>query len=99
MPQTRTDIFNKSLEIQQSQSQQPNMLLSSAHGCCADLLALYDVNGQIGAIEDLIAQGADMQVVLRLMCLASIITGGIKAKTLENLKREVLQVCQFMGVH
>ena len=33
-----------------------------------------------------------MQTVLRLLCLASILTGGIKVKTLENLKREILQV-------
>lgn len=39
----------------------------------------------------MIAQGADMQVVLRLLCLASILGGGIKAKALENLKREFLQ--------
>ena len=58
----------------------------------ADLLALYDVNTQIAAIEDMIAQGADMRTVLRLLCLASIVLGGVKAKTLENMKREVLQV-------
>lgn len=57
-----------------------------------DLLASYEVSGQITAIEDLIAQGADMEVVLRLLCLASITAGGIKGKTLENLKREILQV-------
>ncbi|KAI0095231.1 Sec1-like protein [Irpex rosettiformis] len=73
VPHTRTDIFNKALEIQQN------------------LLASYDVNGQVAAIEELVAQGADMQIVLRLLCLASILTGGIKAKTLENLKREILQ--------
>jgi len=73
VPHTRTDIFNKSLEIQQN------------------LLASYDVNGQISAIEELIAQEADMQTVLRLLCLASIVTGGIKTKTLENIKREILQ--------
>ncbi|KAJ3559761.1 hypothetical protein NM688_g132 [Phlebia brevispora] len=61
VPQTRTDVFNKSLEIQQN------------------LLASYNVNDQITAIEDLIAQGAEMQIVLRLLCLASIITGGIKS--------------------
>jgi len=33
-----------------------------------------------------------MQLVLRLLCLASIVTGGIKTKTLESLKREILQV-------
>ncbi|TCD62501.1 hypothetical protein EIP91_006797 [Steccherinum ochraceum] len=73
VPHTRTEEFNKSLEIQQN------------------LLASYDVNNQISAIEDLISQGADMQVVIRLLCLASITTGGIKAKTLENIKRELLQ--------
>ncbi|TFK41895.1 Sec1-like protein [Crucibulum laeve] len=70
---TRTDIFNKSLEVQQN------------------LLASYEVSAQITAIEELIAQGADMEIVVRLLCLASITSGGIKAKTLENLKREVLQ--------
>ncbi|THH33141.1 hypothetical protein EUX98_g1037 [Antrodiella citrinella] len=73
VPQTRTEEFNKSLEIQQN------------------LLASYDVNNQISAIEDLISQGADMQVVVRLLCLASITAGGIKGKTLENIKRELLQ--------
>ncbi|KDQ63188.1 hypothetical protein JAAARDRAFT_29201 [Jaapia argillacea MUCL 33604] len=73
VPQTRTEEFNKSLEIQQN------------------LLASYDVNGQITAIEDMIARGADMQIVLRLLCLASITTGGIKSKSLENIKREFLQ--------
>ncbi|KAA1467771.1 Sec1-like protein [Dentipellis sp. KUC8613] len=73
VPYTRSDIFNKSLEIQQN------------------LLASYDITGQITAIEDLLAQGADMQLVIRLLCLASITAGGIKAKTLENIKRELLQ--------
>lgn len=73
VPHTRTDIFNKSLEIQQN------------------LLASYDINGQISAIEELVAQEADMQTVLRLLCLASIVAGGVKAKALENLKREILQ--------
>ncbi|KAH9949388.1 Sec1-like protein [Amylocystis lapponica] len=73
VPLTRTDQFNKSLEIQQN------------------LLALYDMSAQVAAIEEMIAQGADMQVVVRLLCLASIIAGGIKAKNLENIKREILQ--------
>ncbi|KAH6916679.1 ATP binding protein [Coprinopsis sp. MPI-PUGE-AT-0042] len=73
LPFTRTDIFNKSLEIQQN------------------LLASYETTAQISSIEDLIAQGADMQLVVRLLCLASITTGGIKGKTLDNLKREILQ--------
>jgi len=51
------------------------------------------------AIEELIAQGADMQVVLRLLCLASLTAGGIKAKNLESLKREILQVCLPWAFH
>ncbi|KAF8963846.1 ATP binding protein [Flammula alnicola] len=73
VPLTRTDIFNKSLEIQQN------------------LLASYEVTAQLNAIEDLIAQGAEMQIVLRLLCLASLTAGGVKAKNLENIKREILQ--------
>ncbi|KAK0208669.1 Sec1-like protein [Desarmillaria ectypa] len=73
VPITRTDHFNKSLEIQQ------------------DLLASYKVSEQISAIEELIAQGAEIELVIRLLCLASITAGGIKAKTLENIKREILQ--------
>ncbi|EEB91605.1 hypothetical protein MPER_10010, partial [Moniliophthora perniciosa FA553] len=73
VPLTRTEEFNKSLEIQQN------------------LLASYNVSEQLSAIEDLIARGADMGVVIRLACLASITAGGIKTKTLENIKREILQ--------
>ncbi|KAJ7922921.1 Sec1-like protein [Mycena leptocephala] len=73
VPSTRTDQFNKTLEIQQN------------------LLASYEIPSQISAIEDLVSQGADMQTVLRLLCLASITSGGVKAKSLENLKREILQ--------
>ncbi|KAH7108434.1 ATP binding protein [Auriculariales sp. MPI-PUGE-AT-0066] len=73
-PWTKTEAFNKSLQIQQ------------------DLLAQYDVNAQIAAIEDLIAQGIDLGIVLRLLCLASIAAGGIKSpRVFEPLKREILQ--------
>ena len=34
-----------------------------------------------------------MQIVLRLLCLASLTAGGIKTKNLESIKREILQVC------
>ncbi|KAH8119990.1 Sec1-like protein [Phellopilus nigrolimitatus] len=56
-----------------------------------NLLASYESSAQIAAIEDLIAQGESIQTVLRLLCLASIVNGGIKSKPLENLKREILQ--------
>jgi hypothetical protein len=58
-----------------------------------DLLASYEVSSQLTAIEDLISQGADLQIVLRLLCLTSLTAGGIKPKILDNLKREILQVC------
>ncbi|KIO26419.1 hypothetical protein M407DRAFT_74508 [Tulasnella calospora MUT 4182] len=70
---TQTEMFNKSLEIQQN------------------LLASYEPTVQVSAIEDLISQEAPLQLVLRLLCLASLTNGGIKAKTLENIKREILQ--------
>ncbi|KAF9225343.1 ATP binding protein, partial [Gyrodon lividus] len=73
VPQTRTDLFSKSLEIQQN------------------LLASYETAAQVSAIEDMIAQGADMQTVARLLCLASITTGGIKTRALESVKKEFLQ--------
>lgn len=45
----------------------------------------------------MIAQGAEMQTIIRLLCLASLTAGGIKAKSLENLKREMLQVLQYFA--
>ncbi|KAK7049665.1 Vacuolar protein-sorting-associated protein 33 [Paramarasmius palmivorus] len=73
VPLTRTEVFNKSLEIQQN------------------LLASYNISEQLTAIEDLIAREADMDTVIRLVCLASVTAGGIKNKTLETIKREILQ--------
>lgn len=40
----------------------------------------------------MIAQGTEMHAVLRLLCIASIVAGGIKSKVLDNIKRELLQV-------
>lgn len=99
VPITRTEGFNKALEIQQSKLE----VLEDLQTCIPilfrlffiirlDLLSSYEISAQVSAIEDLIAQGESMQMVLRLLCLASIVNGGIKAKTLENIKREVLQV-------
>ncbi|KAJ7216787.1 Sec1-like protein [Mycena haematopus] len=68
VPLTRTDLFNKTLEIQQN------------------LLASYEIPAQITAIEDLIAQGADMQTVLRLLCLTSI-TAGVREIPLRGLRK------------
>ncbi|KAJ3907217.1 Sec1-like protein [Lentinula edodes] len=73
VPMTRSEQFNKSLEIQQN------------------LLASYNISDQISSIEDMIARGADMETIVRLLCLASITSGGIKTKALDNIKREFLQ--------
>jgi vacuolar protein sorting-associated protein 33A len=62
-----------------------------------DLLASYNISEQLTAIEDLIAREADMDAVIRLVCLASITAGGIKNKTLENIKREILQVMKTLA--
>lgn len=91
VPLTRTDIFNRSLEIQQSVFSPLNLKVFFSNKP-VDLLASYEVTTQINAIEELIAQGAEMQIVLRLLCLASLTTGGIKTKNLESIKREILQV-------
>ncbi|KAH9929757.1 Sec1-like protein [Fomitopsis serialis] len=57
------------------------MLFNKSLEIQQNLLASYDIPAQLTAIEELIAQGQR----------CSIISGGIKAKTLENMKREILQ--------
>ncbi|KAF8314011.1 Sec1-like protein [Clavulina sp. PMI_390] len=63
-----------------------------------NLLEGYEIPAQLSEIEDLIAQGAPIQLVLRLLCLVNVTTGGIKAKTLDNLKREFLQTYGYAYV-
>ena len=70
----------------------PRAPLSCPLEATPDLLASYNISSQLNLIEDMIAQGADRQTVVRLLVLASICGGGVKTKPLENLKREVLQV-------
>lgn len=56
-----------------------------------NLVAGVDLAAQQAAIEDLINAEAPMLLVLRLLCLSSIVGGGIKPKNLEFVKREILQ--------
>ncbi|MBW0497782.1 hypothetical protein O181_037497 [Austropuccinia psidii MF-1] len=56
-----------------------------------NLVAGLDSSGQEKAINQLISQEAPLRTVLRLLCLYSLVSGGIKAKSLENLKRDLLQ--------
>jgi hypothetical protein len=51
-----------------------------------------DFLAQENAIRDLINQEAPMRTILRLLCLYSIVTGGLKPKVLEEFKRDILQV-------
>lgn len=57
-----------------------------------NLVAGYDTTSQLTAIEDLLAQQAPWQTVLRTLILASLTCGGIKQKILEGFKRDFLQV-------
>ncbi|KAG8819052.1 hypothetical protein FRC18_012211 [Serendipita sp. 400] len=52
---------------------------------------LRDVNFALTHLEDLVAEGADRRTILRMMVLASVVSGGIKVKQLESLKRVFLQ--------
>jgi hypothetical protein len=56
-----------------------------------NIIAGLDLNGQLSSIEDLILAEAPIFIVLRLLCLLSVVGGGIKPKNLEYLKREILQ--------
>ncbi|EPQ30352.1 uncharacterized protein PFL1_01878 [Pseudozyma flocculosa PF-1] len=73
---TGREEFNRMLEIQQN------------------LVAGLDMNAQQQGIEDMVNEERSLVAVLRLLCLSSIVgpgAGGIKAKNLEFVKREILQ--------
>lgn len=73
MKHTRSDMFNKSLEVQQN------------------LVAGVDPSSQHEAIEELISRGATLESVMRILCIESFMSGGLKPKDFENFKREILQ--------
>ena len=50
---------------------------------------------QEAAIRELINRAAPLNTVLRLLCLYSLISGGLKQKVVEEFKRELLQVRSF----
>jgi hypothetical protein len=56
-----------------------------------NIIAGLDLNGQLNNVESLILEEAPLTIVLRLLCLLSVVGGGIKPKNLEFLKREILQ--------
>lgn len=57
-----------------------------------DLLASVDPDEQVINIEDLMAEGANFYVIIRLLSLACLTSGGAKFKILEYIKAEFLQV-------
>ncbi|GAA5946809.1 hypothetical protein JCM3765_002024 [Sporobolomyces pararoseus] len=56
-----------------------------------NLVAGLDLAAQEASIRELINQEAPLLTVLRLLCLYSLISGGLKPKVLEEFKRELLQ--------
>lgn len=57
-----------------------------------DLLAGFEFQSQLSAVEGLIYEEAPIHNVLRLIVLGHICDGNIKIKTLEQLKKDILQV-------
>lgn len=74
---TRTEIFNRELEVQQN------------------IAAGTDPIYQHETIEELIARDVPLPKILRLLCLESTISGGLRAKDLENFKRLILHAYGF----
>jgi hypothetical protein len=70
---TRTENFNKLLEVQQN------------------LAAGADPSSQFDAIEELVSRDTPLPKVLRLLCIYSCISGGIKTKELDHFRRLILQ--------
>ncbi|KAL6787879.1 Sec1-like protein [Trichoderma sp. SZMC 28012] len=56
-----------------------------------NLAAGADPSSQFDGIEELIARDAPLRETLRLLCIYSCISGGIKPKDLEQFKRLILQ--------
>ncbi|KAK3942698.1 Sec1-like protein [Diplogelasinospora grovesii] len=56
-----------------------------------NLAAGADPSSQFEAIEELIARDAPLPQVLRLLCIYSCISGGIKTKELDHFRRLILQ--------
>jgi hypothetical protein len=87
MTYTSRQAFNRVLEVQQSRNpweRQGNLLV--------DLVAGFDASSQTAAIEVLIAKDVPALDILRLLCLQSLVGGGLKPKELDGLRKQFLQV-------
>lgn len=56
-----------------------------------NLAAGFDPSSQFDGIEELISRGAPLSGTLRLLCIYSCISGGIKPKEFEQFRRLILQ--------
>ena len=63
-----------------------------------NLAAGADPSSQHDAIEELIARDAPLTEVLRLLCLESCISGGIKPRELEGFKKMILQAYGYQHI-
>jgi hypothetical protein len=63
-----------------------------------NLAAGADPSSQHDAIEELIARDAPLTEVLRLLCLESCISGGIKPRELESFKKMILQAYGYQHI-
>jgi vacuolar protein sorting-associated protein 33A len=63
-----------------------------------NLAAGADPSSQHEAIEELIARDAPLAEVLRIMCLESCISGGIKPRDLESFKKMILQAYGYQHI-
>ncbi|CAG8441010.1 3150_t:CDS:10 [Dentiscutata heterogama] len=60
-----------------------------------NLVAGIDVNTQNEYIEEMINRHVPLTQVLRLLCLQSLVNGGLKQKSFEFFKKEILQTYGF----
>ena len=58
----------------------------------ADLVAGFDASSQTPAVEDLMARNVPARDVLRLICVQSLVSGNLKPKEVESLRKQFLQV-------
>ena len=80
MRHTRSDIFRKILEVQQSD------------------VAGVDPTYQHEAIEELIARDVPLKDVLRLLCLESCMSGGLRPRDYENFKKHIVQAYGYQHI-
>ncbi|GAB5593515.1 Vacuolar protein-sorting-associated protein 33 [Umbelopsis nana] len=63
-----------------------------------NLVAGVDSNSEVDYIEELIDKQEPIVKVLRVLCLMSLVQGGIKAKVLEHFKREIIQTYGYQHI-